>query len=210
MDNFRTDQENFWAGSFGGDYVERNQDPTMVRANEVFFERILAATTGVSSVVELGCNIGLNLIALQHIRPELSLRGYEINAEAAEKARATGIPEIVNQSVTEPIVADRMFDLAFTKGVLIHINPDALDQVYANLAVLSTRYVLVCEYYNPTPVTISYRGHENRLFKRDFAGELLDRHNVQLIDYGFVYRRDPTAPQDDITWFLMEKNDQQG
>ena len=58
----------------------------------------------------------------------------------------------------------------------------------------------------PAPVAIPYRGHSDRLFKRDFAGEILDRHpQLQLVDYGFAYRRDPNFPQDDITWFLMEK-----
>jgi len=28
---------------------------------------------------------------------------------------------------------------------------------------------------------------------------------MKLIDYGFNYRNDPSFPQDDITWFLMEK-----
>lgn len=64
---------------------------------------------------------------------------------------------------------------------------------------------MVCEYYNPTPISINYRGHTDRLFKRDFCGEILDRYpSLQLIDYGFVYHRDPGFPQDDITWFLME------
>jgi spore coat polysaccharide biosynthesis protein SpsF len=44
------------------------------------------------------------------------------------------------------------------------------------------------------------------LFKRDFASEIMERHpQMQLVDYGFVYRRDPNFPQDDITWFLMKK-----
>ena len=30
--------------------------------------------------------------------------------------------------------------------------------------------------------------------------------NLSLLDYGFVYRRDPSFPQDDMTWFLMEKS----
>jgi len=52
----------------------------------------------------------------------------------------------------------------------------------------------------------SYRGHTDRLFKRDFAGEIMDRHpKMELVDYGFAYRRDPNFPQDDITWFLMEE-----
>jgi spore coat polysaccharide biosynthesis protein SpsF len=55
-------------------------------------------------------------------------------------------------------------------------------------------------------VALPYRGHDERLFKRDFAGEILDRFpDLRLVDYGFRYRRDPNFPQDDVTWFLMEK-----
>jgi len=64
---------------------------------------------------------------------------------------------------------------------------------------------LLVEYYNPDPISINYRGHTDRLYKRDFAGELMDLHpNLSLIDYGFQYRRDPLFPQDDLTWFLMQ------
>ena len=64
---------------------------------------------------------------------------------------------------------------------------------------------MICEYYNPTPVTVPYRGASERLFKRDFAGELMDRFDLALVDYGFVYHRDSHFPQDDLTWFLLEK-----
>ena len=30
--------------------------------------------------------------------------------------------------------------------------------------------------------------------------------DLRLIDYGFVYHRDPNFPQDDLNWFLMEKS----
>ncbi len=68
--------------------------------------------------------------------------------------------------------------------------------------------MLVAEHYNTTPVEIPYRGHAGKLFKRDFAGELMERHpDLELVDYGFLYRRDAVLfeVQDDITWFLMEK-----
>jgi len=56
-------------------------------------------------------------------------------------------------------------------------------------------------------VEITYHGHKNRLFKRDFAGEMLDQFSdLKLIDYGFIYHRDLTFPQDDISWFLLEKS----
>ena len=49
-------------------------------------------------------------------------------------------------------------------------------------------------------------GHTDRLFKMDFAGEFIDKFiNTVLVDYGFAYKRDIAFPQDDITWFLLEK-----
>jgi spore coat polysaccharide biosynthesis protein SpsF len=63
----------------------------------------------------------------------------------------------------------------------------------------------LAEYYSPSRVEIKYRGHKNKLFKRDFAGEMLDQFSdLSLTDYGFVYHRDE-FPQDDINWFLLEK-----
>lgn len=88
----------------------------------------------------------------------------------------------------------------------IDINPDELNKVYDLLIRSSSRYICIAEYYNPSPVSIPYRGHQDRLFKRDFAGEILDRDpSLSLLDYGFCYHRDPNFPQDDITWFLLEK-----
>lgn len=89
---------------------------------------------------------------------------------------------------------------------MIHINPEKLDTVYEMLYKYSKKYVMICEYYNPTPVEVNYRGNEGKLFKRDFAGEILDKFpDLKLIDYGFVYHRDANFPQDDTNWFLMEK-----
>jgi spore coat polysaccharide biosynthesis protein SpsF len=70
----------------------------------------------------------------------------------------------------------------------------------------SNKYLLVIEYYNPTPVTIEYRGNQDKLFKRDFAGEIMQRYpDVSLVKYGFAYHAS-SFPQDDLTWFLLEKS----
>ena len=70
----------------------------------------------------------------------------------------------------------------------------------------SNKYILIAEYYNQTPIMIDYRGNKDRLFKRDFAGEILDKYpDLKLIDYGFFYNRDSNFKVDDINWFLMEK-----
>jgi len=109
-------------------------------------------------------------------------------------------------SLTDRAV-DRTHDLTFTKGVLIHVAPERLPDAYRALTEASSRWVMVCEYYNPSPVEVSYRGIDHALFKRDFAGEILDSTPVlRLVYYGFTYHRDPVHPLDDSTWFLMERS----
>ena len=205
---FKTEQESFWAGEFGTEYIQRNQGETILASNLAFFGRALRATIGIKDCIEFGANIGMNLKAIQLLFPGIDLHGVEINAEAAKQlGSVTGPNQVYNTSILEfnrPHA--RQWDLALIKGVLIHINPAELSEVYDKLEACCSRYCLVAEYYNPSPVAIPYRGHNDRLFKRDFCGEIMDRHpNMRLIDYGFVYRRDPNFPQDDTTWFLMEK-----
>tara|TARA_A100001234_G_scaffold182441_1_gene165444 strand:- start:852 stop:1463 length:612 start_codon:yes stop_codon:yes gene_type:complete len=201
---YKTEQENFWAGEFGLNYIDRNNSEPLLYSKVAMWARMLQAANNVNSIRELGCNIGLNLVALKRLQPKLNLSGYEINEEAAKQASDFNVAEIKQGSIIDQI-NDTKVDLTFTAGVLIHINPDYLYNVYKNLVDGSNRYVLVAEYYNPAPTKINYRGHENRLFKRDFAGDLIDNYGMKLVDYGFVYKRDNWAPQDDITWFLLEK-----
>ncbi|MEL7687272.1 pseudaminic acid biosynthesis-associated methylase [Citromicrobium bathyomarinum] len=205
MSEKKTEQEEFWAGNFGDDYSDRNVGDDWIATNAALFSKILDRTRDVGSVLEFGANIGLNLRSLRTLLPKADLAGIEINAHAAAKLREWGGAEVIEGSILD-LDLDRRFDLTLIKGVLIHINPDRLADVYERLYNYSSRYICVAEYYNPAPVTIPYRGHEDRLFKRDFAGEIMDRYpDLTLVDYGFVYRRDPNFPQDDITWFLLEK-----
>ena len=201
-----TEQESFWAGNFGDEYTERNAQQPVLAAKIACWSRILRQAPGVESALELGANRGLNLHAIRTLLPHVSLSAVEINRHAADELRRSGVAaEVFERSILE-FRATREYDLAFTMGVLIHIAPQRLPDVYETLYRSSRRYVAVAEYYNPSPVTLPYRGAEDRLFKRDFAGELMDRfEDLRLVDYGFVYRRDPNFPLDDITWFLMEK-----
>lgn len=202
---FSTEQENFWAGEFGDDYISRNQGENLISGNINLFSRILKSAPGVNSIAELGCNVALNLQALNRINKNYDLRGYEINKDAASIASTFGVAEIFVGTIINPLPTEKKFDMVFTKNVLIHINPDKLDGVYENLFSLSKKFILISEYYSPTPVTVTYRANEDRLFKRDFAGELIKRFNLRLVDYGFNYHGDPHFPNDDATWFLMEK-----
>ncbi len=202
---YRSEQEAFWAGKFGDEYVQRNKTDSLLASNLAFWSRILASHGPVGSALEFGANVGMNLMALDLLFPGIDLEGVEINAGAADELEAWGRARVFKGSVFEYRVT-RRYDIVFTKGVLIHINPDLLPDVYDTMEKASCRLICVAEYYSPSPTEVNYRGHEGKLFKRDFAGELLERHpHLRLVDYGFVYKRDLSFPQDDITWFLLGK-----
>lgn len=203
---FSTEQESFWSGDFGDNYISRNQGLESVAANCAFFSRALTRVGKLNSILELGANIGLNLIALKTLFPSADFAAVEINEKAAG-ALKTNVPKVdLHLSSILHFKPHKTWDLVFTKTVLIHINPEKLTLAYDIMHHASSRYLLVAEYYDPNPTEIPYRGHSGKLFQRDFAGEILDRFSgLRLLDYGFAYHRDANFSQDDLTWFLLEK-----
>jgi len=198
------DQESFWRGDFGDAYSDRNTGEDIVSSNIFLFSQVLSMVPELPShVFEMGANIGLNYMALRSLIPNLRFTGLEVNPSACRKLASLGC-QAVNDSIHD-FDTSETFDLVLSKGVLIHINPELLGEVYEKLFRFSRRYILLAEYYNPSPVQIDYRGHSDRLFKRDFAGEMLDAYpGLRLVSTGFSYHRGK-FPQDDLTWFLLEK-----
>jgi len=206
MMSFKTEQEEFWAGNFGNDYTDRNEGTNWIASNTAFFAKIFKSTGIVNSLTEFGCNRGLNLKAIRALLPDCKLNAIEINEYAAKMVEKELGIDVFNGSLFD-YAPKTSADMTLIKGVLIHLNPEFLEQAYTKLYEGSSKYICIAEYYNPSPVTISYRGHEDRLFKRDFAGEMMKKYpDLTLVDYGFTYHKDPLFPQDDLTWFLMKKN----
>ena len=205
--HYKTEQENFWAGRFGTEYIQRNNSDKLLASNLAFFAKALKAVNNIESCIEFGANIGMNLKALKLLYPNKEFYGIEINTDAVDELSKT-IPRsnIYCKSILD-FDDKNKYDIVLVKGVLIHINPNELPTVYSKLVNATNRYLLVAEYYNPDPVSITYQGNSDRLFKRDFVGEIMDKYpDFKLIDYGFVYHLDSNFPQDDVTWFLLEKN----
>ncbi len=201
-----TEQESFWTGEFGNEYSERNIGQRLVSANTALFSKIMTSTHSVNSIIEFGSNIGLNVLAIKNIMPHVEFSAVEINETAVTELKKIEGVRVYHQPIID-FKPDYERDFVLAKGIMIHINPEHLPNIYDLLYDSSNRYICIIEYYNPTPVEVTYRGHRNRLFKRDFAGEILDRFKkVRLVNYGFIYHRDNNFSQDDMTWFLMEKN----
>ena len=199
-----TEQENFWEGEFGNEYTDRNNE-IIIKNNINLFEKILK-NISIKTIFEIGCNRGLNFKAIKLINQDISLNGLEINKYAYDILKSENICDnLYNDTIfnhNEP----NKYNLVFTKGVLIHINPEKLNEVYEKMYNMSDKYILIAEYYSRDLREINYRGHSNKLFKRDFCHDIMTLYpELKIKDYGFIYHKDPLYPLDDITWFLLEK-----
>lgn len=206
-----SEQATWWAGPDGDAYHARNVG--RVDANVEFFKRSLpqhwrSGPFMIRSAIEFGCGIGENMIALSKIIGGVRLYGVEVNATAAKKVPVGSVILGTVQDFKMPN-NPRTFDLAFSKGCLIHVPPEDIELAYQRLFDASHKGIIIAEYFSPRREMIEYRGQQNRLWKADFGGEFARQFKgkVKLMDYGFVGRCDPTAPQDDLNWWTFRRID---
>ena len=176
-----TAQEQFWRGDFGTSYTHRCGIANW-RARVPFWRHVLELTKP-RSILEVGCNAGLNLRAIRHIDPMRSLWGCDINQTALQTAADDG------HSVTEASVFDldgiwwERFELVATCGVLIHIAPEDLERAMRCIIAASKRYVLAVEYADEKEVEVAYRGHSERLWRRPF-GAMYEQLGLKMVWHG--------------------------
>ena len=158
------------------------------------------------SVLEVGPNLGLNLRGLSALA-DLDIWAIEPNPAARERLVADAVlpAERLMAGFGHAIhMADGAVDMAFTAGVLIHVDPSLLSQTLSEIHRVAAKYVFCAEYFSPKPETIPYRGETDLLFKNDFGSLYLDMFpDLRLVDYGFFWRR--TTVMDDSTWWLFRK-----
>lgn len=164
-----TETEEFWAGEFGDQYLERNR--VEWRKRVPFFSRIIKLTD-IKSVLEVGCNAGQNLLAIQKAGNIIDLAGCDVNLTAALDAElALPSADIVIAAANDipSTFEGQTFDMVMTAGVLIHIPSHEILNVMRSIVEMSNRWVLAIEYDSPTAEEINYRGHAGRLWKRPYG-----------------------------------------
>lgn len=193
--------EELWRSEFGDAYVERNRKAREKRAP---FWRDILGKLEARTVLEVGCNIGANLYWIAKLRPPHLVYGVDINMKALNVLRRT-IPDVnaVWSLGRELPYRDRLFDLVFTMGVLIHQPESTLRLVMAEIVRCSRRYVLCGEYFAAHTTEVAYRGQSGALFKRDYGRiykELFPE--LRLCKQGFLSRE---QGWDDVTYWVFEK-----
>lgn len=181
-----------WRDEFGKAYTERNVVDYHDRLPA--FQHMLDGLR-LDRILEVGCNRGHNMHAIQEIFPDAEVCGVEPNKHAL--AFATGA---IPGNIYDLPFKNVYFDLAFTAGVLIHIPPQRLAEALKEVVRVSRRYVLAVEYFAEKDTSISYRGHDDLLWKRNFL------KHYEAIGLKLVRSGDWEKEFDRSRWWLMEKH----
>jgi pseudaminic acid biosynthesis-associated methylase len=187
-----TEQIRTWSGDFGREYTDRNTY-TPAELDEVYSrsygvtrtelnQRFLTDIPRDARILEVGCNIGTQLLVLQQMGFH-NLCGIEVQTYALERAKQRVVGAVVTQASVSAIpYPDRYFDLVFTSGVLIHIAPADLPAAIDEIYRCAKQWIWGFEYYAPEMTEVAYRGHEGLLWKADFARLYLDQfHELELV-----------------------------
>ena len=193
--------ERLWAGEFGRAYADRNRAPDPRRAT--FWDRLLA-TYDIASVLEVGCGQGGNLAPIARRLEPPDVWGVDINATSVERARrhAPGTNIVLSRARQLPF-RDRLVDLAFTVGVLIHQPDESLAGVISEVVRCSDRYVLWAEYHAERTEEVPYHGEAGSLFRRDYGAIYASlQPELEVVEAGFL---DQDAGFDRTTWQLLRR-----
>jgi len=173
-------QKQKWSTEFGKEYTDRNiykpdnldefykkqYGITRSEMNNKFLTQFVDRD---SKILEVGCNVGNQLRLLQRMG-YTNLYGIELQDYAVEKAKelTKGI-NIIKGNADDIPFKGGYFDLVFTSGVLIHINPENIKKVLEEIFRCSNKYIFGFEYYSDNYEEINYRGNDDLLWKTDFS-----------------------------------------
>jgi pseudaminic acid biosynthesis-associated methylase len=187
-----TNQTQQWSSEFGKEYTDRN--PHTIETMDGLYNkqfgltrtelnvRFLSNLDRSIKILEVGSNVGTQLQGLQEIGFE-NLYGIELQTYAVEISKQnTKNINLIQGSAFDIPFKDSFFDLVFTSGVLIHINPDDLTIAMKEIHRCTSKYIWGFEYYADQYTEIPYRGSSNLMWKANFAKLYLDEfQDLELV-----------------------------
>ena len=127
--------ENYWKQNTRREYLARN----------------ICALNSISSVIEMGCNVGSNLYAIHKINPDIRLAGVDIN----ELAVHYGLQKFCAEDIQADLktmslydidrIPEKSYDVVFTSAVLMHLPPDNLNTILKNFKRIACKFVIHLE-----------------------------------------------------------------
>jgi len=187
---------NEWAEKFGDDYTKRNRN----YPDRTPFWRKILNEHDFDSVLEVGCNIGFNLIPIKKLLPDLNVWGVDINEKALQQLHISQ-PNISGGygDIFDLPFKEGCFDFVFTCGVLIHLHPNALSQAVEELVSVCHGTLMVMEYHDTQFTEIPYR-KGMMLFRGPYVDRVADIIGKKVVETGFLGKKDGF---DDVTYWIF-------
>lgn len=206
-----TKEKSLWQGDFGDKYHKRNLvtedslQPRMLLWHATI-PMIVSPSYQPMSYLEVGAGLGANLIAINSIYQAHgkapNLYAIEANPSAKKALKELEHTKLLDGDALDIKMENASVDVAFTCGVLIHINPEdqlkALKEIYR----VSKKYIICMEYFSPELREATYHG-EKALWTRDYGSLWLDNFKLRSVGYTFFWKR--VSGLDNITSFVFEK-----
>lgn len=206
-----TNEKKLWQGDFGDQYHKRNMitddnlQPRMVLWHATI-PMLLTPSYHPMSYLEVGAGLGANLITINNIYqthgrvPELY--AIETNDKAREALSELEHTKVLKGDALNIGAPNASVDVAFTCGVLIHVNPEDQIQALKEIYRVSKKYIICMEYFSPDLREVNYHG-EKALWTRDYGSLWLDNFKLRSVGYTFFWKR--VSGLDNITSWVFEK-----
>jgi pseudaminic acid biosynthesis-associated methylase len=177
--------EEAWVGKFGDEYTLRNKSSDSNVPHRIFLSNI----PNDSTVLEIGCNVGNQLKILNDMGFH-NLSGIDVNKKAIEIGKKTySYIHFYNGSLFELPFDSNSFDLVFTSGTLIHVNPEDLKDALSEIYRCSKKFIYGYEYYLPFCKGYDYREEGILVWRNDFLKLFLKQFpDLTVIKKKFIMR----------------------
>ena len=103
-----------------------------------------------------------------------NLNGVELNETALKTARKNFPGNKLFSFRYRKFETDKKFDLVFTFGVLIHLNPEIINNTIKKIHSLSNMYIFGHESYSKELQEVNYRGYTDVFWKQDFMNKYIE------------------------------------
>jgi ubiquinone/menaquinone biosynthesis C-methylase UbiE len=135
--------------------------------HRIFLVSKILSYLPIGSVLEVGCETGLNLCLLASKNPDIKLYGVDINRKSIEKGKniikdMAGINVFLSHGMADSLetFGDKSIDVVLTDSLLMYIGPDKIYKVINELKRVARKAIILVEWHGKSPNGIEYiHGH---------------------------------------------------
>ncbi len=138
----------------------------------------ISAVLGANRILEAGCNVGNNL---ENFPNEFDIHGVDITKQAVEEAKKK-YPSFTfkNENISKTSYENSYFDLVYTRGVLIHIPKNEIENCLNEFFRISNKWIMNIEYFGNDGDMIKWKRGDNLLWYRNMK-ELWKEFDVEIV-----------------------------